>query len=1410
MQGIPLTENDGTKPWVHKPRPRPNQYLPEPGYLFSPPKPAVSSRDPGVVHNVHYSHQLRASRHSSSRYDGDRRSRSPRDRSPYNDRISQYGDEGRRRSSGETNLNSSAFQANRDSFCRAPPRGPKALIDAQATSRGGGYVGDFRGRGRGGRGRNTWGGRDDSPRDRDVRGRDDFRREPAAFRDDWSRERVRDYRDRIDEFPRRRTSPQGRARSPQGRDFRDLGVDSERVRRESRDGPLSAGSSNSDLPFGQTFRGSGYAPRGGRGGRGRGEYDRRGRPHYEDRPLGDRYARSRSQDGRWNRDERDRDPRHKPFYRRDSYVRENDDDRIHRDKDLIRHKPERASVSHDQPAARDISPPPLAPPAPPFGSQIPRPTPTTDLISGIGKQPPTGPRAERPVSAGHAGGNECRQPPTGPRSQGKSLPRPSSKQWINPALKKCPESPHTSRPPNFAQHQRPCGFDNRRPENPHEHHGHDHNGHERRPRSSDAKTDDGRSCLRGDYRDWRGIQSARASIEREHNGQRPFDFGYDAHDRRDLEASPKAPASSASSHDDSEKKTEHEVIFKESIKPRPHIVRVLAESAGYDVLAIREASSESDDEEFGSVLEAELEQVREKLKAFEKPVEVPIDAAIRYLAFREELSTRLLNEDLGLLDILGPLVSDEQIPAGPVSQVPSQEQAGKHIGEPANNETQQEDVEMYDAPPTRAAEPVVKDEPRVEPESLSADALMSNDYISKPQELRLTSKISPASEPVQQSKSQALPSVRLKTTHDFIEKDVGQLIEQSVEGADVDEPDGPPPRAGTEVTVDDADISMNGAATEKDGSIRPSEVLHTGSAKRSDAASSRNSSVPPEFITPASAVSHEDSSASHVEEGDSVTDLDDAELAQLFPIRDKLKTPSTDSLPRYKGKEWKNDRRFRRMTAMDPSTSSYIVAQMKEVSDWKRAEQEASRQQYAREYESYLRFTMSDDPVAVKSRDQFSANAKEDFKEKTNGKEVSHENTRSRRYASERDIEKVLEMSKREEDERKERQEQAQRERRAGEKEARIPNMYWTEDERRMQAFPDRTGLIEIRWLATDWEVLMPINNFSPEEEWAFEKSYLESNKYWGKVAEALPDRSYQGCIQYYYLMKRTLSLKEKLKKQPKKRKSKQRTKRAVAELGNGDVETDENLETNESGERRRPRRAAAPTFNSENTADSELGTPAATPGRRRGQNNTPVGDSGAEKPEGGRKGRRPRKEKEYKQTKCAQQNHQPADPSGTPGTPALAAKTGRSRSNSRVEWAASPQLAVERPPPHMPQHDGPAPGLAAPFIGAMPVDQHDPGQQAVPPNMPEAIPPQLRPEPLRHELQQQPSHIGSGQPLLDCPPSTTTTTTTTTRPRGNTNASSYWSVSETDNFPRYLRAFGSDWLAISTHMETKTPVMVC
>lgn len=166
---------------------------------------------------------------------------------------------------------------------RDPPRGPKAALD-------GGRGGGFPPRGRGFIGRGEL---------RDTRDAPFPRRDGSR---EWPRRESFESRDR-------RPSPisRNRSRTPPIRDYReprDLPpgkLDLSRVRRSSRDGPLSASSSVSEAPASASFYG-----RGAYRGRGRGDWDfrGRGRGNYADDRDANR-PRSRSRDRMWDRDARD-------------------------------------------------------------------------------------------------------------------------------------------------------------------------------------------------------------------------------------------------------------------------------------------------------------------------------------------------------------------------------------------------------------------------------------------------------------------------------------------------------------------------------------------------------------------------------------------------------------------------------------------------------------------------------------------------------------------------------------------------------------------------------------------------------------------------------------------------------------------------------------------------------------------------------------------------------------------------------------------------------------------------------------------------------------------------------------------------------------------------------------------------
>ncbi|KAI0422437.1 hypothetical protein F5X98DRAFT_326045 [Xylaria grammica] len=1310
-----------------------------------------------------------ASRYTGSRYDGDSRRSRSRDRSP--DRRSLYSDSGPRRSSAESRSNTAAFQTNRDSFRdtlpRDTPRGPKALLDPPSGPRGGGYSGDFRGRGRG-RGR---GWRDDSRdrgRDRDI----DFRdRRDGPYRDDRSRERERererpDWRDRErDSFRGRRPSP--RPRSPLGRDFRDsrdsrdgpLGVDADRARRGSRDGPLSAGSSSSDPPFAHSsYRGdSSYRGGYGRGrGRGRGgDWDARGRgrPFYDER---DRYGgpfRSRSQEGRFrDRDDRDRD--NNRYIDTDLRPRDPRDDRDGRDGRDREMRLKLDRTSHEPPAStKDVSPPPVAPAAPSFGSVPNRTALTSEMGSATGKAPPTGPRAlkeDRPTPANAPSIVDTRAPPTGPskpsftersppsgpRSQ---RPGPSSKQWINPDLKRrVPESPKLGRSSSFAQ-SRSAGF--RTDGTQSDQLGDSH----QRPRSSDAKPDFEVVRTEGNTQELHSVdsgevsrvelrpQSASSSVEREKRKDETSAAQANAEateEGEDIELLEKATTPGLS------KSSEPAINQRPTLKvPAIHITLSKKQSKQ----PILDQSSDSDDEEIGDMIESRMIEVEEELKQLEAVEDsVSMDAIVRFAWISLEAVKQVATEPEGLEDMLGPIPETasvlEKTTAEPDPKVEEQPEIG-HI-------------------------PPVHDDVKQPANEESAPLLASKELAG----------------PLNDTPKQPQPS---------IEREVDTPIAQQVLPSD------------QKTETDDGDVTMENAVTDNaDSKVRPPTELMVPAFQ--------GGPVLPSFeeaqIRSRNASNRESSTPSPEDEDE--TDIEDVDLHSIGIVREYMQTPPLDSLPYFDEKPWDKDKAFiRSMNTLQPDVSAFILRKLKEEAVAQQVMETQLKKTYSGNYDSYIRFTMSDEPFAVKSREKFSCifGAGDPSHKPGLSLEPKPEHTRRSRYASERDLERVLEESRKIEDEKRERQLQAEREKYRTDKEAVIPRQYQTEKERESESYSSTTGFVQPEKIVATWEVLPPVDNFDDDETGVFEKAYLEFPKQWGRVSEPLPNRDFGTAIQFYYLKKEKdeLNLKEKLKKQPKKRKrggrGKTRSSALVSELGNGDNDNEETQETGENGERRRPRRAAAPTFNSEATpaTDGESGTPAGTPGRRGAA--AARADGTTEKPKRGRRA----KDKEQKAPRVAVTLA--AAPSPGP-TPSPATKGNRSRSASRVQGLDWIGQSAHDDIPRLPsQYElAPIPGQSTP---GMPIQTYPQTQPLVSPERggpPSSMSDVMAPPPLRPEPPSQPpvAVLDIGQPT---PPD---------RKSGG-QPSSYWSVPEAAEFPSLLKYFGSDWAAIAAHMRTKTAVMV-
>lgn len=1057
------------------------------------------------------------------------------------------------------------------------------------------------------------------------------------------------------------------------------------------------------------------------------------------------------------------------------HQRDDRDPRDRGDRDLIRPRVDRVSHEPSPSTTKDISPPPIAPSAPAFGSVPSRQPSSTDLQTLTGKAPPTGPRAlteDRSMSASLPTMGD-RQPPTGPskptlpdgsppipvgpRAQQQKQQR-SSKQWINPAIvanKKIPESPKINRSQSFVSQQgRPPPFGYR----PESSHSDQHGDFERRPRSSGAKSEPQVNAadiqLRGLHISeangvplnlQRGTRSARASVDRDSG------FPYSARDskasaaetaneskpRQHADGPPSLTGSKIGTDKESRTKLEASDHSKPSSKPKrptavPTPVGKISLPARQPLAPVTEQSSESDDEDMDIYFDSEMAKAEAELKKLESVGgSVPTAIVARYVAVSIEAMARVASEAEGINDMVGP------VPEG--FTFPPSKADGKEPGPAAPSEV---DEARSSAPAAPESAPI----PTVE---LGGD-----------------SSIQPEPQP--------------------------KVEEMDTDGS------GLPPAISvpTHARVDDVDTEMDGAAETEEPLIHMPQAVGVNGVPVD---ASRLLTFPPDYGEPLS----RRTSPSQMEDDDE-TEEEEIDFASIETVREYMKTPPLDELPDYALKPWYRSKKVRNACETSNDIAELILLRMHEELSMKIAEQEDLKRDYRQRYDSYLRFTMSDDPAAVKSRDHFASSSVPHSSTATTKPvavpEAKLEGGRrtTNRFSTELDLEYVIQQSIREHQEAQEREARTQREKYRSEKEAVIPEMYWTQEDRDRELYLDTTGLLPVDRLVGTWQVLPPVINFTEEEAEQFETAYLELPKQWGNIAKRVPTRDFKACIQYYYAKKTELNLKAKLKKQPRKRKrgrAKQRSSALVSELGNIENDGEEGQENGENGERRRPRRAAAPTWGFETaatpTADSD-GTQSTTPGRRgAGSKN----DNGGEKAET-KKGRRTRvaKDKDAKTPKPAQ--------ALAPTPPA--SKANRSRSNSRAqgpEWVQQPQPQsaigdVGRLPT---QFEMPPGGMQPPMAPVQQAPLASP--ERVPLPLPSSIsevmaPPSLRPEPLPPPASLPTFDLGQGAGL--------------DRVRTPQQASSYWSVSESNDFPGLLRSFGTDWGSIAAHMQTKTAVMVC
>ncbi|KAA8571785.1 hypothetical protein EYC84_001754 [Monilinia fructicola] len=500
------------------------------------------------------------------------------------------------------------------------------------------------------------------------------------------------------------------------------------------------------------------------------------------------------------------------------------------------------------------------------------------------------------------------------------------------------------------------------------------------------------------------------------------------------------------------------------------------------------------------------------------------------------------------------------------------------------------------------------------------------------------------------------------------------------------------------------------------------------------------------------------------------------------------KTPPPESLPVFDYKKWDKDEEFLSSLGPDPDTETTLTRFIEETMVRRWREQQEEGKSWSENYTNYRRFTDKDnDPIAVKSREVFAKAQDKEAEElvekgkSATGSELRGEGQRrtGSRFATEHDFERVLRESEREAKESKEQKEQDAREQKANSKEATIPDMCWDE-EYKEKMFVDTTHKIPFERSFRMLEFGESIDNFTEEEAQIFQDKYHHFAKQFSIIAQSLPHRDYQACIQHYYIVKTTDEWKAVFKSKKNqvktgRRKGAKKSSALITNIENGGGnETEATPDVENGNERRRPRRAAAPTWNFETPApptDNEGASPAPTPAKKVA---TPKGDANGESAPTKRKTKAPR-EKAPKQPKASQL---------LAAAPSPANRNGESPNPPSSTIAPEPAPIRPPPPTRFPtQYDNTLSSHQQPTFSPafMTPDRLTPSNLEVP-SAPERVgsapPTAAEPQPDRRSAVQQ-------------------------------QTSSYWSVPEVTDFPGLLRHFGTDWNAIAKHMGTKTHTMV-
>ena len=256
-------------------------------------------------------------------------------------------------------------------------------------------------------------------------------------------------------------------------------------------------------------------------------------------------------------------------------------------------------------------------------------------------------------------------------------------------------------------------------------------------------------------------------------------------------------------------------------------------------------------------------------------------------------------------------------------------------------------------------------------------------------------------------------------------------------------------------------------------------------------------------------------------------------------------------------------------------------------------------------------------------------------------------------FASEEEINKIMNDTKVESDMKTMQRTQDAQERADPNREAPIPDML-TLEQQKVYLFEDVNNFVNASSVLQTFGFVPPSDNFNVVEQDSFKEAYVATPKKWGHIAQAVNEakfevhmnngyedkfrpRDFHDCIRHYYLTKKECVYKSLQTRRGRKRRGALKPRRgANTIMGSGPLAEDMGPSPNKVTETGRPKRAAAPNFNDKEKKEGESvsGRGGSGVSRRGGAGSTAstrpsgaAGESAQDKPTA-RRGRQPNKDK--------------------------------------------------------------------------------------------------------------------------------------------------------------------------------------